>query len=917
MQSHTFQRLGAVSLFVVALLLTVVSTSARAAVNAQAGPYRVELSTDPAVVPVGKGKLILKISDAAGKPVEGATVSTLARMPGMNMGEREQAALPQPSQPGVYVAPAAFAMAGAYTVDVKITAGAGPATTSLPLQTGQNTGGAGGASLMSYLPWLVGVLLLLVVLLAVRRSGQRLNTKAIANRQVLGALLLVAVMFAIAIFAVRKWRRPGAMTPIEAQAMDMSLPAPEGTTAVELAVVSRGTVQSKVRYTGQAVGYVEQDVYPRVQGVIEWMPFYAGDRVRRGQVLARLDLSQIAPQVAERRAGARMAEQGVNVARNEYEEALANVGEAESELGMRQGALDEARTRVRQAEQFSNVKRGGLTEARSMERRARSALNETRSALRAARAAASEAQSDLVAAQEERTDAEAAAEAAEAQIVDAQGELQAARADLAYWQPELERMAKLLKEGAVSKEEFQREQAQAETAAAKVRQAESRVSQMQAAARGARARVRRAEAMIGSAQAKARQAEAGSEGGQSRIEQAQADIAASGARIAQANAEWRASQNEVLAMMAKVRQTQSELEAHHAHVRQTSAAAGTARARIAQAGAGVQQAQAGIAGAAATQSYAAIRAQTNGVITQRLISPGVLVSPGQAILRVAQIQPIRLQANVAESDLAKIRVGAPVTIHNQSNPKVLIMSRVTSVTPSVDPSARTGIVEAIVSNRDEKFLPGQYVSMEIATGQSANMLRIPSRAIQWRAGQSGGVLVSDSKPYVWVATHASDNQFTVQRLDVQLGASDGQYTAVLSGLKDGQRVVLSVQQNLQNGDTVSPVGANVTNKSTLQAHSEPTPMITSATAQTVMITVTEKGFEPTSIKLRAGTPARVTFIRKTDATCATEVVIPDFKIRKTLPINKPVVVEFTPKRAGTLTFGCGMDMMLRGQMVVQ
>jgi hypothetical protein len=94
------------------------------------------------------------------------------------------------------------------------------------VKTGQNTAeeAAGGLSLRNALPWLVALLVVGFVLYRMRRTGQRLNVRSVANRQVLGGLLLLAVMAAIAYWAVKNLRRPGAMTPIEAQSMEMSTP---------------------------------------------------------------------------------------------------------------------------------------------------------------------------------------------------------------------------------------------------------------------------------------------------------------------------------------------------------------------------------------------------------------------------------------------------------------------------------------------------------------------------------------------------------------------------------------------------------------------------------------------------------------------------------------------------------------------
>jgi hypothetical protein len=86
--------------------------------------------------------------------------------------------------------------------------------------------------------------------------------------------------------------------------------------------------------------------------------------------------------------------------------------------------------------------------------------------------------------------------------------------------------------------------------------------------------------------------------------------------------------------------------------------------------------------------------------------------------------------------------------------------------------------------------------------------------------------------------------------------------------------------------------------------------------QTARVIVTGQGYEPESINLLRGIPARVTFVRQVEGTCGTEIVLPDQGIKRALPLNKPVVMEFTPKKSGEFSFTCGMG-MLRGKLVVQ
>ena len=82
------------------------------------------------------------------------------------------------------------------------------------------------------------------------------------------------------------------------------------------------------------------------------------------------------------------------------------------------------------------------------------------------------------------------------------------------------------------------------------------------------------------------------------------------------------------------------------------------------------------------------------------------------------------------------------------------------------------------------------------------------------------------------------------------------------------------------------------------------------------VTITRMGFEPAALRLRRGIRAKVSFLRKTDDTCATEVMFPDYGISRSLPLNQTVTVTFTPRRAGEFAFTCGMRMH-KGKLIVR
>lgn len=821
-----------ISITIAASLMVGLLPTVWAGVTGQISSYKVEITTDPDVIPVGKARLFINLKDQSGKPVTGVQVRALVKMPAMSMGEKETTAQTQPGKPGTYTTEAAFMMAGAFDAAITITGPKGTVTGKIPLETGQSTTGAAGMTLRSLIPWAILAVLVVFIVVRMRQTGQHVAWRSAANRGTVGGVILLIAIFGVSLYAISHWRRPGAMTPLEAQAMEMNTPAPPGAAAVTLAEVTRGPIESTVRYTGQAVGFNEQDVIARTQGWLVWMPFYNGQKVKSGEVVARLDTSQIQPQIAQQEAGVNMSRQGVTVAQKEYRQTLAQINFAHSEEGMLQGSLDEA---------GSNVD----------------------------------------AAREERSNADAMVAVAQGKITDAEAQLRAAKSDQTYWGQELSREKALLSKGAVSVEEYQREQSQATSADAKVQQAQAGLSQANSELQAAQASVRKADAMVRAAE-------------------------------------------------GKVRSVKSELQSHAAHVRSSEAAADAAKAKIEQANAGVQQSQAGLASVATTRGYSEIRAQIDGVVTQRVISQGQLVNPGQAIIRVAQIDPIRLQANVAEVDLDKIQVGYRVVVRGQGNARPPVVATVTSITPTVDPTARTGIVEAVVANRDGRFVPGQFVTMDIATARSQDGLRVPLTAIHPRASAGVGVQAGESTSSVWVAdSSGAAGQYTVKPVDVVTGVSDGLNVQIVSGLQAGQKVVVIGADYLKSGDTVytgdkaptpaaqpggSMPGMPGMSDSGTAAPAQSAPS-TPSTKNEATIEVSSKGFTPASVSLKAGVPAKLTFIRKDTENCATEVLLPGYGIKKALILNQPVVVEFTPT-AGEIAFTCGMN-MLSGKVVAK
>jgi hypothetical protein len=85
----------------------------------------------------------------------------------------------------------------------------------------------------------------------------------------------------------------------------------------------------------------------------------------------------------------------------------------------------------------------------------------------------------------------------------------------------------------------------------------------------------------------------------------------------------------------------------------------------------------------------------------------------------------------------------------------------------------------------------------------------------------------------------------------------------------------------------------------------------------VALSVTEKGYEPSPLELKKDEPVKLVVTRKTDQTCANDLVMKEYGIHTPLPLNTPVEIAFTPTKTGTLTYGCAMSQMISGVFMVE
>lgn len=187
----------------------------------------------------------------------------------------------------------------------------------------------------------------------------------------------------------------------------------------------------------------------------------------------------------------------------------------------------------------------------------------------------------------------------------------------------------------------------------------------------------------------------------------------------------------------------------------------------------------------------------NGVVTARNYDPGDMTST-LPILTIEQLRPVKVIVNVNENDFAKVHKGMKAKLQLDVYGDEEFTGTVALIHPTIDPNTRTFAVEINIDNRDERVRPGMFARVYLNFGE-ANHVVVPDRAVVKMSG-SGNKYV-----YVYRDGKVSYNQ-------VQLGQRLDDAYELLSGVNDGDYVVISGQSRLADGIEVDIVNQPAENK---------------------------------------------------------------------------------------------------------
>jgi RND family efflux transporter MFP subunit len=304
-----------------------------------------------------------------------------------------------------------------------------------------------------------------------------------------------------------------------------------------------------------------------------------------------------------------------------------------------------------------------------------------------------------------------------------------------------------------------------------------------------------------------------------------------------------------------------------------------------------------------------IPAPIDGVITTREANVGLNVEPATPLFTVVDLSTVWVMGDLYEQDFAHVQVGSRATVTTTAYPDLSVEGKVSYIDPQVKPETRTAQVRVEVANRSGQLRLGMYAEMQVGNSRVIGTPVIPRSAVQ---------TVGD-RTVVYLAAPQKRGHF-VER-EVRLGETTGEQVQVVRGVQPGDVVVAKGSFSLRAERErlgLRPPAAEQSRAASV-AKSPPSSVPDgqqSSKLQTARVTVSDQGYEPNRLTLRRGTPVRITFTRTSQTTCGTEITFPSLSIRRALPLNQPVEIEFTPQQTGDIAFVCGMK-MLSGTIVVQ
>ena len=180
-----------------------------------------------------------------------------------------------------------------------------------------------------------------------------------------------------------------------------------------------------------------------------------------------------------------------------------------------------------------------------------------------------------------------------------------------------------------------------------------------------------------------------------------------------------------------------------------------------------------------TYATTTIASPIDGVISELGVREGAAFASGAPLFRINGLATVWVNARIPEANLSRVVPGSKASASATAWPGETFAGRVIAILPEVDAQTRTATARIELANPHERLSPGMFVSIALAAPGGEPQLAVPSEAVITTGARTVVVVVN------------GDGSYGVA--NVAAGSESNGLTAILSGLTEGQRVVLSGQ----------------------------------------------------------------------------------------------------------------------------
>ncbi|MFW6114765.1 MAG: efflux RND transporter periplasmic adaptor subunit [Thermodesulfobacteriota bacterium] len=212
----------------------------------------------------------------------------------------------------------------------------------------------------------------------------------------------------------------------------------------------------------------------------------------------------------------------------------------------------------------------------------------------------------------------------------------------------------------------------------------------------------------------------------------------------------------------------------------------------------VNQAKAALELARIRLSYARVTSPIAGTVSERFLDPGNLAVPGKPLLRIVQMDTVKVLVYFPEDLIAYMRPGVDAHITVAAYPNMIFQGKIAKLSPTLDPETRMFSAEIMVPNKQGHLRPGMFTRVRFFVDSHPHALLVPKEAVLYREeylGNAAGTGEHVSKQqYLFVA-----EQGKARMRKVVLGHESVTVVEIAEGLKPGDRIVVRGMHQLKDG----------------------------------------------------------------------------------------------------------------------